>query len=74
MCDKYSTRCLLNDFPDSKKNKISGAMLNPYQKPILFFMKHIMCWSIYGDLIVDETTGTQTLAVQLFCVYFPAKP
>ena len=56
LCDRYSTRCLLNEFPDSKKFKISGATVYPYQKPILLFMKHIMCWSNYGDLTVDATS------------------
>jgi hypothetical protein len=73
VCDRYSTRCLLNDFPDSNFFEISGAKLNPYQMPILLFMKHIMCWPNYGDFIVDATSGTKTLAVHLFCVYFPAK-
>jgi DNA modification methylase len=68
LCHRYSTRCLLHEFPDSKKFKISGATVNPYQKPILLFMKHIMCWSNFGDLIIDATSGTGTLAVKLFCL------
>ena len=57
--DRQSMRCLLNGFPDSKEYKISGATVNPsYQQPFLLFMKHIMCWSNYGDLIVDATSGT----------------
>ncbi len=69
----YYTRCLLKDFPDSKKFKISGVTLNHYQKPLLLFMKHILCWSNYGDLIIDVTSGTWTLAVSfyfLFLLYF----
>ena len=63
---RYSTRCLLNEFPDSKKFKISGVTLNHYQKPLLLYMKHIMCWSNYGDLIIDATSGTGTLAVSYY--------
>ncbi len=40
-------------------------MLNPCQKPILLFEKHILCWSNYGDLVIDATSGTGTLAVRL---------
>ena len=65
---RCSTRCLPHEFPDSKKFKISGATVNPYQKPILLFMKHIMCWSNFGDLIVDATSGTGTLAVNSICL------
>ena len=39
---RYSTRCILKDFPDSKKFKIYGVTLNDYQKPLLLFMKHII--------------------------------
>ena len=72
---RYSPRCLLKDFPDSKKYKISGNTLNHYQKPLLLFMKHIMCWSNYGDLIIDATSGTWTLAVSIhyFLVFFKSK-
>ena len=63
---RYSIRCLLKDFPDSKKFKVSGVTLNHYQKPLLLYMKHIMCWSNYGDLIIDATSGTGTLAVSFY--------
>ena len=60
---RYSTRCLLNKFPDSKKYKMSGKLLNSHQKPILLFMKHLLCWSKAGDLVIDATSGTGTTAV-----------
>jgi hypothetical protein len=27
------------------------------------YMKHIICWSDEGDLIIDATSGTGTMAV-----------
>ncbi len=56
-------------YMSSPIQKISGATVKPYQKPILLYMKHIMCWSNFGDLIVDATSGAGTLAVKLFCLF-----
>jgi hypothetical protein len=63
-CNRYSTRGLLNEFHDSKKFKVNGVTLNPYQKPLLLYMKHILCWSQDGDLIIDATSGSGTTAVR----------
>jgi DNA modification methylase len=46
-----------------KKFKVSDKTLNPFQKPLLLFMKHILCWSNEGDLIIDATSGSGTTAV-----------
>ena len=42
---------------------MSKTDLNPHQKPLLVFIKHILCWSRDGDLIIDATSGSGTLAV-----------
>ena len=42
---------------------MSKVDLNPHQKPLLVFIKHILCWSRDGDLIIDATSGSGTLAV-----------
>ena len=60
---RYSTRGLINSFSETMKFKVSNKTLNPFQKPLLLFMKHILCWSDEGDLIIDATSGSGTTAV-----------
>jgi hypothetical protein len=50
-------------FSEAKKFKVSDKTLNPFQKPLLLFMKHILCWSNEGDLIIDATLGSGTTTV-----------
>ena len=54
---RYSTIGTLNSFSETKKFTVSDKTLNSFQKPLLLFMKHILCWSNEGDLIIDATSG-----------------
>jgi hypothetical protein len=66
---RYSTRALLNNLESTCKFKVGSKVINKNQKPILLFMKHILCWSDEEDLIIDATSGTGTMAVStLFCI------
>jgi hypothetical protein len=67
---RYSTRGTLNSFSETKKFKVSNKTLNPFQKPLRRFMKHILCWSNEGDLIIDTTSGSGTTAVSYLTSFF----
>ena len=60
---RYSTRAIVPRFVEKHKFKVSNVNLNPYQKPLLIFIKHILCWSNDGDMLIDATSGSGTLAV-----------
>ena len=59
---RYSTRALLNNLDSTCKFKVGSNVLNKNQKPIMLLMKHILCWFDEGDLIIDATCGTGTMA------------
>ena len=60
---------MLNNFDSTCKFKVGSNVLNKNQKPIMLLMKHILCWSDEGDLRIDATSGTGTMAMSnLFCI------
>ena len=67
---RYSTRALLNNLDSTCKFKVGNNVLNRNQKPILLFMKHVLCWSDEGDLIIDATSGSGTMAVSTYFFIF----
>jgi hypothetical protein len=64
---RYSSRLLLNKLDVTSKFKAGNYILNNSQKSILLFMKHIFCWFDEGNLIIDATSGTWTMAVSNIC-------
>jgi hypothetical protein len=66
---RYSSRSLLNKLDVTSKFKAGNYILNNNQKPIHLFMTHILCWSDEGDLIIDATSGTWTMAVSIICSF-----
>ena len=63
MCGRFSTAFILGAMKDAKKYKFGGVTLNPLQKPLLLFIKHLSQWSQPGELVVDATCGSGTAAV-----------
>ena len=60
---RYSTRAIVPRFVEKNKFKVSTVNLNPHQKPLLVFIEHILCWSNNGDMIIDATSGSGSIAV-----------
>ena len=61
-CFRYSTSMLLGHFKDTKKFGYP-KVLNRYQKPLLVFMRHLLCWTKMGARVIDITSGSGTTAV-----------
>ena len=54
---------LLGHFSDNKKFG-KPSPLNKYQKPLLLFMRHLLCWTRIGAKVIDITSGSGTTAVR----------
>ena len=63
MCGRFSTAFILGAMKDTKKFKMGGVTLNPFQKPLLLLIKHLTQWTNPGELVVDATCGSGTAAV-----------
>ena len=64
---RFSTVINVPCFSDAKKYKIGDKTLNPYQKPLLIFMRHLLMFTESnadsGSIIIDLTSGSGTTAV-----------
>jgi DNA modification methylase len=55
---------LLGHFQDNRKFG-KPQPLNKYHKPLLVFMRHLLCWTKMGDRVIDITSGAGTTVVRL---------
>jgi DNA modification methylase len=52
-----------------RKFKHNGETLNPFQKPLLLYLKHLSMFTQPGDLVIDITSGSGTTAVKSWIPY-----
>ncbi len=56
---------LFGHFSDNKKFG-KPSPLNKYQKPLLLFMRHLLCWTRIGAKVIDIITfGSGTTTVRI---------